>query len=155
NLGRMIGVDSGRPTLRLDDLLVALRTIPKSNQVGCSIDPVPARLAALQRFIQQGGPAPIEVVEARFKEMDDILGLQTVRIDGVPPDSHFAALLVEADYRMKRIAIGLEIPRVKGLKSHLSMTGSNGNTMQRWWFVPSYDSISKSSDGQAFQFAGP
>ena len=86
--------------------------------------------------------------------MDDILGLQTVRIDGVPPDSHFATMLVEADYRMKRVAIGLETPAVKGMRSHLALIGPGGNTIQRWWFIPCYDSIARSEDGLAFQFIG-
>ena len=153
-VGRMVGVNSGRPTLRLDDFVVALRTLVQSRDVGCSIDPVPERLAALQRFIEQGAPATANVVEARFKQMDEILGLQTVRIDGVPPDSHFGVALIEADYRMKRISMGLENPGVKGLKSHLAMIGAGGNTMQRWWFVPLYDAIYRSSDGLAFRFAG-
>ncbi|HEY4261913.1 MAG TPA: DUF1598 domain-containing protein [Schlesneria sp.] len=153
-VGRMIGVNSGRPTLRLDDFVVALRTLRHARNIGCSIDPVPERLAELQKFIKQGGAATADVVEARFKQMDDILGMQTVRVDGVSPDTHFAVALVEADYRMKRIAMGHENPGVKGLKSHLAMLGANGNTMQRWWFVPLYDAIYRSDDGLAFQFAG-
>ena len=153
-VGRMVGVESSRPTLRLDDLIVALRTVGTAKQVGCSIDPVPQQLADLQKFVRQGEPASVQEVEARFNQMDDILGMQTVRIDGIPPDSHFATMLVEADYRMKRIAIGLEVPAVKGLKSHLAMLGARGNTIQRWWFIPYYDSIARSEDGLAFQFIG-
>ena len=153
-VGRMIGVESARPILRLDDLVVALRVVSKTRQLGCSIDPAPQRLAELVEFIKQGVPASIEEVEARFNQMDDILGLQDVRIVGVPEDSHFATILVEADYRMKRIAIGVESPAIKGLKSHLAMVGAGGNTMQRWWFVPYYEAIYRSEDGLAFQFAG-
>lgn len=153
-VGRMVGVESGRPTLRLDDFVIAMRTVGKARQVGCSIDPVPQRLADLQKFISQGGPASVQEVEERFNQMDDILGMQTVRIDGVPPDSHFATMLVEADYRMKRVAIGLETPAVKGMRSHLAMIGPGGNTIQRWWFIPCYDSIARSEDGLAFQING-
>ena len=153
-VGRMIGIESGRPVMRLDDLVVVMRTLVKSQIVGCSIDPLPERLANLQKFVKAGGPATVAAVESRFQQMDDILGLQDVRVDGVPPDSHFGLSLVEADYRMKRIGLGLENPGVKGLKSHLAMIGANGNTLQRWWFVPLYESISRSEDGLAFQFAG-
>ena len=153
-VGRMIGVESGRPALRLDDLAVALRTLVKSREVGCSIDPVPERLAALQKFVQAGGPSNVAAVEARFKQMDDILGLQDVSVDGVPAETHFALSLIEADYRMKRISIGLENPGVKGLKSHLAMIGAGGNTIQRWWFVPLYDAIYRSDDGLAYLFEG-
>ena len=155
-VGRMIGVESGRPVLRLDDLAIALRTVARSplKQLGCSIDPVPSRIAELKRFIRDGTPSTIDEVEARFNQMDDILDLQDVRIDGVPTDSHFATMLVEADYRMKRIAIGSEDPAIKGLKSNLAMLGSGGSVMQRWWFVPFYDAIYRSQDGLAFQFVG-
>lgn len=154
SVGRMIGVESTRPTLRLDDLIIALRSVPKSKQIGCSIDPVASRIAELQKFIRQGVPATQQEVEDRFNQMDEILGLQDVRIDGVPNDSHFAIMLVEADYRMKRIALGLENPAVKGLKSHLAMLGNGANVMQRWWFVPFYDAIHRSENGLSFQFVG-
>ena len=155
-VGRMIGVESGRPTLRLDDLVIALRTVAKSpsKQLGCSIDPLPSHIAELKKFIREGAPGTIDEVEARFNQMDDILGMQDVRIDSVPVDSHFATMLVEADYRMKRIALGLEDPAIKGLKSNLTMLGSGGNVMQRWWFVPFYDAIYRSPDSLAFQFMG-
>ena len=72
---------------------------------------------------------------------------------GVPEDSHFARGLVEADFRMKLLALGLEQPGVKGFKSHLAMIGQ-GNAIQRWWFVPLYDRITRSADGLSFEFAG-
>lgn len=153
--GRMRGLTSGRPTLLLDDLLVAVRFVPRSRAVGCTIDPRPANLSALQRYVAQNStPASPQQVEARYHKMAEILGLHDVRVDGVPADSHFGRVLVEADYRMKRIALGLENPGVKGLRSHLSYLNGGGNTIQRWWFVPLYDSLTRSQDGLAFHFAG-
>lgn len=154
-VGRPRGVESGRPTLLLDDLLVALRSVPKSSEVGCSIDPVPANLAALERYVAQNStPATPQVIERRYKTMADVLGLHDVRVMGVPEDSHFARSLVEADYRMKRISIGLETPGVKGLRSHLAMLGPGGNSVQRWWFVPLYDGLYRSADRLAFELVG-
>ena len=49
-----------------------------------------------------------------LQRLDDM-----AQIMGVPEDSHFARGLVEADIRMKVLAIGLENPGVKGFKSHL------------------------------------
>ena len=40
----------------------------------------------------------------------EALGLQTVTIQGISPKTHFAQVLVEADYRMKLIGIDLEQP---------------------------------------------
>lgn len=153
--GRMRGLESGRPTLLLDDLIVAWRFAMKTSQVGCSIDPRPANLAALQQYIaQNSSPANVTAVEARYKKMAEVLGMHDIRVEGVPADSHFARTLVEADYRMKRISLGLENPGVKGLVSHLAMLKGGGNAIQRWWFVPLYDGLYRSEDRLAFQLVG-
>ena len=47
--------ESGRPTLRLDDFIVAMRTVGKSRQVGCSIDPVPAPRTGRSTKVRQPG----------------------------------------------------------------------------------------------------
>lgn len=153
--GRMVGIDSGRPVLRLDDWLIAVRTLRNRGPVGCSIDPVPERLADLQQFIKQNtGAATLGVAEQRFKKMKDVLGLQNVTVLGVAPDSHFAAALVEADHRMKRISMKLEKTAVKGLKSHLDLLKADGNSMQRWWFVVGFDELLRSRDGLSFSWSG-
>jgi hypothetical protein len=153
--GRMRGIESGRPTLQLDDLLVALRYVPKSSEVGCSIDPVQGRLAALQQFqAQNSSPASPAVIQGRFQQFAQVLGMQDVRIMGVPADSRFGRTLLAADYRMKRISLGLENPGVKGLRSHLSMLAGGGNSMQRWWFAPLYDGLYKSADNLGYEFTG-
>lgn len=153
--GRQRGLETGRPTLLLDDFIVALRTVPGTRSVGCSIDPLPENLAALTRFVQQNSSAATpQVIEGRFKQMAQVLGLHTVSVMGVPGESHFARVLVEADYRMKRISLGLEVPGVKGLRSHLSMTGAGANSIQRWWFMPFYEGLYRSSDSLAFELTG-
>lgn len=152
--GRTLGIDTGRPVLLLDDLLVALRTVPRQREIGCSIDPVPERLAALQQFLKQNStPTTTDEIEQRFQRMQELLGNHRVRIMGVPEDSHFARGLLEADYRMKLLALGVESPNVKGFKSHLALL-KQGNAIQRWWFVPLYDGITRTPDGLAFEFAG-
>jgi hypothetical protein len=81
--------------------------------------------------------------------------MQDVKVWGVPAESHFAQVLVEADYRMKRIGLGLDHPPVKGLHSQLATLGPRGNSMQRWWFVPLYDQFIRTEDGLGYQLAGP
>lgn len=153
--GRVVSVSSGRPVLRLDDLLVAMRTAERTSQFGCSIDPVDERLAELQRFVKaNSSPSSANVAQQRFQQMQKILGDQEVKVFGVPNDTHFARALVEADYHMKLIAIGLEDPKVPGLKSHLALVQPGGNTLKRWWFMPLYDSFKTSGDGLAFEFSG-
>ena len=154
-VGRAVGVTTGRPPLRLDDLIVALRALERGGTLGCSIDPKPDNLKRLNDYLAQNSfPASADVAKSRYPQMAKALGMQDVRIWGIPAESHFAEVLVEADYRMKLISVGLETTPVKTLKSHLSMLGANGNSMQRWWFIPLYDSCLKSEDGLAYQLVG-
>lgn len=153
--GRMVGVSTGMPPLRLDDLLVALRSVGRNGRIGCSIDPRPNRLAALKRYVASNtGATTPSVARNRFRKMRDILGMQDVKVFGVDPQTHFAATLVEADYRMKLISVGLENSQVRGLPSHLSLLQGGGNSMQRWWFTPLYDAFYTTGNGDAFRFSG-
>lgn len=153
--GRTVGLTTGRPPVRLDDLAVALRAAQNSGHIGCSIDPVPEQLSDFQQFVRRNSsPATPAVVKKRYQKMADILGLQKVSIDGVPPHSHFARALVEADYRMKLVSIGLQEVDVPGFRSHLAMLQPGGNSIQRWWFVPLYDAFYTNGDRNAFHFEG-
>ncbi|MCA9077075.1 MAG: DUF1598 domain-containing protein [Planctomycetaceae bacterium] len=154
--GRMTGLNSGRPPLRIDDLMVALQAVASgASAMGCSIDPEPERLARMQQFIRQNSSATSsEVVAQRYRQMGQILGMQNVTVFGVPADSHFAVTLVEADFRMKRISLGVEPSGVRGLPSHLSLLKPNGNSIQRWWFTPFYESLSMTDDRTAFHLSG-
>jgi hypothetical protein len=160
--GRMTGLRSGRPVLQLQDLVVALRAFPpnqtKTPMVGCSIDPTQEGLASMQRFLQSTGryatPAQTQYLANGLRSS---LGLQNVRIDGVPADTRFAQVLVEADYRMKMIGIGLERPRVHGLRSYVdeaSPAQVSRNALSRWYFVPEYECVRSSDDGMAMELVG-
>lgn len=154
--GRALGAVSKRPTLRLDDLLVALRSQQQgTGQIRCSIDPTPESLARLQKFLAATAVAlPPDQAKAKFAKLGEILGLQTISVSGVPAESHFARMLVEADIRMKRLSIDVEPPPVKGFRSHLDLVQKNENSLQRWWFTPLYDPFVRSDDGLAYQLAG-
>ena len=153
--GRVVGVTTRRPPLRIDDLIVALRSANAKRGIGVSIDPVPEQLKRAQRFLASNSSATsVSAIRRRFKKLVQILGQQTVSVWGVPPHSHFAQTLVEADVRMKHIAVGLLTPPVRGLRSHLSLLKPQGNSMQRWWVTPLYEAIYISDDRLAFQLAG-
>jgi hypothetical protein len=155
DLGRAVGVQSNRPAIRLDDLIVAFRAVAAGDVIGCSIDPEPEQLADLQRYLKaNSGATSVARAQEKYREMAEVLGLQTISVNGVPEDTHFAQALVEADIRMKLISIGLQNPGVRGFKSHLSFVKPNGNSMQRWWMIPLYDTFQKSADGNAYQLLG-
>ena len=159
--GAIVGAKSGRPTLQLEDLVVALRAYPangeSANFVGCSIDPTEAGLREMQSYLktaaQPQNDAEIMNYAAGIREA---LGLQNVKVWGVSPRTNFAATLVAADYRMKLIGIGLEESPVKlttyADKSNPRQNASNG--LVRWYFQPNYDCVVETEKGDAIELIG-
>ncbi len=160
-VGRVRGLTSGRPTLQLQDLITALRAYPPSgdklNVIGVSIDPTQEGLERLRQTLAAVGrnvrPGDDTRLAATLREA---LGLQTVTVQGVSPESHFAQVLVEADYRMKLIGIGLEQPPVKipSFVSRADARSTSRNALQRWYFVPDYKCVRMSEDGLGMQMEG-
>ena len=154
--GDVVGATTGQPVLRLEDLLVALRTVDSARTVGitCSIDPTPEGRRELDAFIRKQKQFNRSVL----KGVEDAMGLQEISITGVPKTSHFARILVAADYRMKRIAMKLEPTPLAELPSFLDMIqaspGGLNNMMPRWWMACDYEPIAKSADGLAFEIRG-
>jgi hypothetical protein len=160
--GRPVGVESGRPVLELQDLVVALRTFPPGKNskpvVYCSIDATEEGLARMQQFLSQIGSNFQGGIDEQFivDGLRESLGLQVITVGGVPATTHFAQVMVEADYRMKLIGIGLEEPAAE-IRSYVSLANFASmarNAMVRWWFVPDYQRIRVSEDGLAAEFVG-
>ena len=161
--GRAVGIVTGRPILLLEDLAVALRAFPPGKRdrpfLGCTIDPTAdglANLMAYQRTIPRAIPqarrdAAAATIAQRVKES---LGLADIRLFGISPRTHFAQVLVEADYRMKRIAIGSEPPPIKMTTFLSALDSPREATLQRWWFVPDYDGIRIADDKMAMELLG-
>jgi len=163
--GRMVGVTTGRPVIELEDLVAALRAYalgqPAEGFVGCTIDPAPEAMARLQKFQRT---VPHSVAENQRAEvglkiaegMQTALGLAPIRVFGVPPESHLAQVLIEADYRMKLIGLGLEVPPVR-FASYFQLLGSanvRAGALQRWWFTPNYQCVKVSADRLAMELVG-
>lgn len=160
--GRVVGLTTGRPVLRLEDMVAAMRVYaPKSREtkvIGCSIDPTQEGLAQMQQFLHRvGRTARPGDTMAIVNGLRESLGLQVVRIDGVAPETHFAQVLVEADYRMKLMGIGLERIPVKGMKSFVATASPSQvsrNALFRWYFVPEYECVRMSPDQLAISLEG-
>lgn len=153
--GRMRGINSGRPVLNLEDLLVAWRAVETDHtSVTCSIDPTPEGITAFNAFASQNQVAKPNTVGKLFDTMAKRLGRQVISVNGVPKDTHFGVVLVEADLRMKRIALGKDPSQVKGVTSQLQFQRSGGSTLSRWWFTPLYDSIEANEDRSLYRLSG-
>lgn len=159
--GRAIGIVSGQSVLELQDVIVALRAFPPSGEhtavISVSIDPTREGLVRMQQFLSaiSGRVTPGDAgrIAAGLREN---LGLQTVTVRGISPKTHFAQVLVEADYRMKLIGIGLESPPVD-IGSYVARANSRAvarNALQRWYFVPNYECVRVSDDDLAMELVG-
>lgn len=158
---RLVGLTTGRPTLRLEDVVVALRSFADKNEhvnvIACSIDPTAEGLKRMKQYYAQFGGQMPQGVDGRSIALGakDALGLQTITIKGVPKTTHFAQVLVEADYRMKLIGIGLQDPIIP-MQSWIQRTspGANANSLQRWYFQADYSSVSTNEAGTALHLQG-
>ncbi|NIP84382.1 MAG: DUF1598 domain-containing protein, partial [Planctomycetales bacterium] len=158
--GRQVGIHTGRPILELQDLIVALRAYAPDAEpspvISVSIDPTPEGLRNMQTFLSSlrgVTPRDIPQIATRLRAQ---LGLQDVVIHGVSPKTHFAQVLVEADYRMKLIGIGLEQTPVR-LATYISKASPGAvarNALKRWYFVPDYQCVRVSDEGMAMQLVG-
>ena len=152
-------VDTSSPPLYLEDFVIALRNIwwkyaPLEGNTyyysypGCSIDPDSETLQKLQ---QLGG-----TILSTSTEVESILQNwrttcsqpQKVRVLGIPFDTRFAKVMVEADYFMKRIVNGSDSLGIDGLESLIDMAVAKAKQdiiqkkpisipfLNRFWFFP-------------------
>ena len=152
-LGSVVGATTGRPVVLLDDLMIALRSSESSRleAISCSIDPTPEGLKRVRSVLGQmrsvGGRRP------DGRRIEEAMGPQLVSVTGVPETSHFARVLVAADYRMKRLAMAFDKAPIRGLPSYLQMVRAGGrgmnNMLPRWWLEPNYEPLLRSEDGLA------
>lgn len=157
--GRQLGVKSGRPVLHLDDLAAALRCVLVGQGfVECSIDPQQQGLAAIQQYELPAATSRREAVPYQ-QEIEELYGLQTVRTSGAPAGSRFSLVMIEADYRMKRMALAED--RGPNVTSHLDVLArmvqegvSRQNVLARWWFAPLYTAVRVDAEQKVFQFEG-
>jgi len=155
--GSIVGATTGKPVLLLDDLVVALRAVnrPEPSIISCSINPSADGRQRLQRFVSHLPANSDPGLTAGAIERE--LGAQEITIEGIPANSHFAAVLVAADYRMKQMGMGLAKAPVQGLPSFLEMMRLSGrglsDMMPRWWLEPDYGTIHGDEEGLAWEIS--
>ncbi|MEM8670133.1 MAG: DUF1598 domain-containing protein [Planctomycetota bacterium] len=155
---RLIGMETGQPVVLLEDLVTALRAFgpgaPNTSIISVSIDPTADGLKQMNQFLAsvRGRVRPSDARRLAMG-LKENLGLQTVTFKGIPTTTHFARVLVEADYRMKLVGIGLErLPvRMQSYVERANPSAVAANAMERWYFQPNYDGIAVSEDGLAMK----
>jgi hypothetical protein len=145
------GKRSGRAVMRLEDLVVAMRTVRDIGPgvFGCALDPDPGSLKAAEDvMVRMANRSRAE----RMQEITRAMGPQKVRIFGTAPDTRFAFACVAADYELKRYALGLAHSPLPNLGNGQDSSRSAAN---KWWFCLAYDPILVAPDGNAYGLRGP
>ncbi len=150
--------DEKLPPLMVEDFAVALRNAwaryaeRRGNTIiysspGCSIDPDPMVMRELDGIAAR----VMSGDRAGQKEWDRVCKKpQKVRVMGMPFHSHFAKVLVDADYAMKRQVDGSDPLGIPGLESVIGTTLAQVrrdveanqpisvpvSSMNRFWFYP-------------------
>jgi len=160
--GRIVSTVGGRPVLQLDDLIVLARTFSNGGPsfFMCSIDPKQQQVKAVNDFVRGHRRSLNPRTAAKFtQDLERMLGLQNVIVNGVPHDSRVAKVIVDADYRMKQIGIGVVqgVPKMKSYFELLTRSERRGRRSMdalRWWLAVGYEAIQISAIGNSFEFSG-
>jgi len=147
--GNIVGKQSGQSVLILEDFVTALRewnrpTPPKS--ITCSFEPTQDTLTKLAQLHRQYTNINANNADAYAAALEEACGDCPITITGVSASSRFAKVLVGADFKMKRIALGLEPSQVRGIPSYVSMVSvSQPNISPQFWLVPEYATVAHDS----------
>jgi hypothetical protein len=161
--GHFVDPATAAPVLQLDDLVVTLRNAYTDvGRFGCSITPRKDNLAAAKAVNERWSLRPLKTGEREkwLGEFRAAMGRQDIEMYGIDRRTHVGRVLIEADYRMKLVGIGLE-EGTPGVASYLSSVqlDKNGNpppmNVLRWWFTLNYDALSTSESRDAFELRGP
>jgi hypothetical protein len=157
--GRHVANHSGRPVMRLEDLVVLLNNAFSAHgQFLCAITPTQEGLAQAQQYIAESAARPVAAGErgAWLQGLRSALGLQRIEVEGIDADTRVARVIVEADHHMKRIGIGLE-PGTDRVDSYLDMLVESRRIPERmdvlrWWFTLSEQAVHAARPGELYEF---
>ena len=156
--GNVVGARSGMPVIHLQDFLIAMRYVDSARQgygISVSIDPTEAGIHRIQQVMRRLTAGNFDEHAARA--LEEAGGPQVISLTGVPKDSRFSQVLVSADYKMKRLAMGLE-ESPDFLPSILAMAqrkDSNFRKMTpRFWMACNYQPVAVSDDKTIWKLNG-
>ena len=159
--GVVVGSKSGTPVIQLEDFLVALRSADAARTgqgVSVSIDPTEQGVQRLQQFFNGLKRSKQSFSPSMQTKVEKAMGQQNIRLTGVPTNSRFSQVLVAADYKMKRLGMGLEPAPIKNFPSFMEIAkkanASRISAAPRFWMECSYEPVAKSEDGNVWQIRG-
>jgi len=147
--GNIVGTQTGQSVLVFEDFLTVLRLWNQpavSRTIACSIDPTPDTVTKLARLYQQFTSINADNADAYMAALEEAYGENPITVTGVAASSRFARVLVAADFKMKRIALGLESSQVRNIPSYVSLIStSRPNISPRFWLIPEYAVVTHDS----------
>ncbi|REK12283.1 MAG: DUF1598 domain-containing protein [Planctomycetota bacterium] len=162
--GRQVSRHTGRPVVQLDDLVVLLRYLhgTPGAAFACSINPTQEGLARTRKFAKESSATPLRRGERSgfLKQLERCMGRQNITVEGIDPRTRVARVMVEADYRMKLVGMGLEDGTVD-VPSYLDLVRVKPGEapppldVLRWWFTLKYSAVVATPQGHAFEIRGP
>ncbi len=154
--GRHVSRSTGEPTLWLDDWIEVWRNVDATEQgFYCSIEPRAANLRRTAEMLRQSRTEGITGTRQQWvARLQQTLGEQDLVVRGIDPRSRAAQVILEADYHMKRIGVGLE-DSVFGVPSYVSLLASSEQSASggvlRWWFTLADTPVMVDPSGHAFE----
>jgi hypothetical protein len=120
------------PSTTLSDFIESLRNaVDSTTPPKCSLDPTVDGLNALNEYWDTVDKDKFDTEYAAQQ-----LGKQTCFISGVSPKSHFASVMLDADYHMKKVSQGVvKLDSVKSALDYVDESNySEASGMSRFWF---------------------
>lgn len=136
-----------KPEYHAEDIIVNLQNVLDSIDAPfCSLDPNSTDILRFEKMINE---INLDEFEKNIEAYKNAVGGQKVVVGGVPLNSRHAAIMIYADYDMKKISQGLL--KVKGIRSGLDISEetssdkrSNSTSMSRYWLHIKENTITKS-----------
>jgi hypothetical protein len=166
----VIGERTGRPLLQLDDFAIAWRnTIEKKGAPEVSLDPRRESTQRIQEAIRSTKQPSTERERADYtQKLRDVWGPQDAVTRGVPTNSRFNKIMVDADWEMKRISLGLSDTGIDGFPNYADIEfdawrrrvlaeGIQARRPEggsRFWFYPAYSEFEHSEKLDAVEIPG-
>ncbi len=144
----LIGKSDRGTEIYLDDLIANIRSIWNVHiPPYCSLDPQSSDISGIRRIAADNkSPESLDEWRDLVEQIKNQWGPQSVDVRGVPRNSRLAHIMIDADYHMKKVSLGLAdfvgIPsyltrnismRKDALRSGEEPTGSS-ISMVRFWF---------------------
>ena len=154
---RPLGKITGRPVLQLDDLVTALRAFgpgQKPDRLGCDIEITKEIAEKVSNKAKAVGPtAQIIGFKKACDQIAEAGGPQPVKYYGMDPETRFAFVCVEADYRLKQLALGILASPALKVKSYRSLL-SRPEAEHRFSLESDYEALRVSPAGDAYELRG-